>query len=239
LAKLLAWLCVLKTYPLLPPTSHTPFRLTNFSAFSENSTFEFLTRFCFNRFGVPLVSNPSLRCFLHTICQRFCQTSEPCPNPMVFLLFNGQWREGAGWDEGGSMFEHGFLHKARPNYTFQPFTLQRKVHSRCWKSPLVKTKYTAGPHRRWRRWLQALGLFYKKNMPNNNTAYSICKINFSFISFLWVEQWSGGADVDSTHALAFSTTDTLKCVCTLCTVQAVLDSSGYRGTGGWCEFCGF
>jgi len=23
---------------------------------------------------------------------------------------------------------------------------------------------------RWRRWLQALGLFYKKNMPNNNTA---------------------------------------------------------------------
>ena len=24
---------------------------------------------------------------------------------------------------------------------------------------------------RWRRWLQALGLFYKKNMPNNNTAF--------------------------------------------------------------------
>ncbi len=40
---------------------------------------------------------------------------------------------------------------------------------------------------RWRRWLQALGLFYKKNMPNNNTAYSICKINLSFISFLWVD----------------------------------------------------
>jgi hypothetical protein len=39
-----------------------------------------------------------------------------------------------------------FTDKARPNYTFQPFTLQRKVHSRCWKSPLVKTKYTAGPH---------------------------------------------------------------------------------------------
>ena len=91
---------MLKTYPLLPPTSRTPFRLTNFSAFSENSTFEFLICFCFNRFGVPLVSNPSLRCFLHTICQRFCQTSEPCPNPMVFLLFNGQWREGGGGGEG-------------------------------------------------------------------------------------------------------------------------------------------
>jgi hypothetical protein len=45
------------------------------------------------------------------------------------------------------MFEHGFLtDKDHPNYTFQPSTLQRKVHSRCWKSPLVKTKYTAGPH---------------------------------------------------------------------------------------------
>jgi hypothetical protein len=45
------------------------------------------------------------------------------------------------------MFEHGFFtDKARPNCTFQPVTLQRKVHSRCWKSPLVKTKYTADPH---------------------------------------------------------------------------------------------
>jgi hypothetical protein len=58
----------------------------------------------------------------------------------------------------------------------------------------------------WRRWLQALGLFYKKNMPNNNTAYPICKINLSFISFLWVEQWSGGADVESrnTHMHSLS-----------------------------------
>jgi hypothetical protein len=44
--------------------------------------------------------------------------------------------------------------------------------------------------------IQALGLIYKKNMPDNNTAYTICKINLSFISFLWVEQWSGGADVE-------------------------------------------
>jgi hypothetical protein len=51
-----------------------------------------------------------------------------------------------------------------------------------------------------------LGLFYKKNMPNNNTAHPICKINLSFISFLWVEQWSGGADVESrnTHMLSLS-----------------------------------
>ncbi len=40
----------------------------------------------------------------------------------------------------------------------------------------------------WRRWLQALGLSYKKNMPNNNTVYPICKINLSFISFLFVHK---------------------------------------------------
>jgi hypothetical protein len=134
LAKLLAWLCVLKTYLLLPPTSRTPFRLTNFSAFSENSTFEFLTRFCFNRFGVPLVSNPSLRRFLHTICQRFCQTSEHCPNPRFFLLFNGQWWEGAG--EGDEtrvdlcLNTDFFTDKTRPIYTFQPLHCNEKfIHA--------------------------------------------------------------------------------------------------------------
>jgi hypothetical protein len=34
--------------------------------------------------------------FLHTKCQQFCQTSEPCSNPCFSPLFNGQWREGAG-----------------------------------------------------------------------------------------------------------------------------------------------
>jgi hypothetical protein len=58
----------------------------------------------------------------------------------------------------------------------------------------------------WRRWLQALGLFYKKNMPDNNTAYPICKTNLSFNSFLWEEQWSCGADVESrnTHMHSLS-----------------------------------
>ncbi len=116
----------------MPPTSRTTFRLTNFSAFSENSSFEFLIRFCFNRFGVPLVSNPSLRSFLHTVCQRFRQTSEPCPNPMVYLIV--QWtvaRGGGGvggWVGGGvgedlSFNTDFFTDKTRPNYTSQPFTL--------------------------------------------------------------------------------------------------------------------
>ena len=66
----------------------------------------------FNRFGVPLVSNPSLRSFLHTVCQRFCQSSEPCPNPLVYLLlFKGWWREELGGGGGGSKFKHVFLHR--------------------------------------------------------------------------------------------------------------------------------
>ncbi len=117
------------------------------------------------------------------------------------------------------------------------------------RHPLAENEYSiAGQnteHRtlvlwRWRRWLQALGLFYKKNMPNNNTAYPICKINLSFISFLWVEQWSGGADVESrnTHMHSLSAQLIHWSVCELLLHSAVL-LSPYRDTGGWCEFCGF
>ncbi len=100
----LSWLncwhdfCVLKTYPLLPPTSRIPFRLTNFSAFSENATFEFLTRFCFNRFGVPLVSNPSLRCF----CTQYANDFAKPANPALTLVFPFvQWTVAGGGGGGG------------------------------------------------------------------------------------------------------------------------------------------
>jgi hypothetical protein len=53
LAKLLAWLFRAKTCPLSLPTFRTPFRLTKFSAFSENSSFESPTRFRLIRFSVP------------------------------------------------------------------------------------------------------------------------------------------------------------------------------------------
>ncbi len=116
------------------------------------------------------------------------------------------------------------------------------------RHPLAEKEYSiAGQnteHRTlvlWRRWLQALGLFYKKNIPNNNTTYPICKINLSFISFLWVEQWSGGADVESRNTHMHSLSAQLIHWRELLHSAVLLspDSHGYRGTGGWCEFCGF
>ena len=65
-------------------------------------------------------------------------------------------------------------------------------------------------------------------MPNNNTAYQIYKINLSFISFLWVEQWSGGADVESRNTHMHSLSAQLKL-----TVAVLLSPDspdlGYRG----------
>ncbi len=98
---------VLKTYPLFAANFSYPFSPNEFLSFFGKLYFEFLTRFCFNRFGVPLVSNLVCDVFC-TICQRFCQTSEPCPNPMVFLLFNGQWREGGGG--GGRGMRRGWIY---------------------------------------------------------------------------------------------------------------------------------
>ena len=115
------------SYPLSP---------NQFLSFSENSTFEFMIRFGFTRLGVPLVSNHSLRSFLHTVCQRFCQSSEPCSNSLVYLLLFKWWCE-RSWGGGGGVGEDlslntdFFTDKTRPNYTSQPFTLhcnKKSIH---------------------------------------------------------------------------------------------------------------
>ena len=131
-----------------------PLSSNEFLSFSENSTFEFMIRFCFTRLGVPLVSNPSLRSFLHTAMPRFCQSSEPCSNSLIYLLLFKRWcersRGGGGGGGGGSKFNRVFLHRwTHPNSCFSTLfiTLQQKVHSRRWRSPRVKTKYTASPHK--------------------------------------------------------------------------------------------
>jgi hypothetical protein len=130
-----------------------PLSSNEFLSFSENSTFEFMIHLCFNRFGVPLVSNPSLRSFLHTVCQRFCQTSEPCPNPysLSYCSKDGgerRWRGGGGGvGEDLSLNTDFFTDRPAQTILLNPlhYTVT-KVHSRCWRSPWVKTKYTAGPH---------------------------------------------------------------------------------------------
>ncbi len=133
------------SYPLLS---------NEFLSFSENSTFDFMIRFLLLlAFGVPLVSNPSLRSFLHTAMPRLCQSSEPCSNSLIYLLLFKRWcersRGGWGGGGGGSKFNRVLLHRwTHPNLYISTLfiTLQPKVHSRRWRSPRVKTKYTASPH---------------------------------------------------------------------------------------------
>ncbi len=98
-----------ETYPLLLSTFHTPFRLTNFSAFSENSTIEFLTRFRFNHFSVPRVSNPSLQSFCTQYAKNFAKPAIPVLIPVFpfvqWTVARGGGKGGGGkCEEGGSMF---------------------------------------------------------------------------------------------------------------------------------------
>ena len=119
---------MLKNIPTFVANFSYPLSSNEFLGFSENSTFKFMIRLCFNCFGVPLVSNPSLRSFLHTVCQRFCQSSEPCPNPWFILLFKGWWREELGGGGGGvgedlSLTMYFFTAGPTQIYTSQPFSL--------------------------------------------------------------------------------------------------------------------
>jgi hypothetical protein len=127
---------VLKNIPTFAANFSYPLLSNEFLSFSENSTFEFMIRLCFNRFGVPLVSNPSLRSFLHTIFQRFCQTGEPCPNPysLPYCSKDGGERSGGGGGAGEdlSLNTDFFTDKTRPNCTSQPFTLhcnKKSIHA--------------------------------------------------------------------------------------------------------------
>jgi hypothetical protein len=124
LAKLLALPFVLKHIHFLAVNFSCPFSPNEFLSFFGKLSFESLTRFCFNRFGVPLVSNPSLQSF----CTQYANGFAKPANPVLILVFpfvqTDSGREGGkeGCEEGGSMFEHGF---SRPTCTFQLFTLQQ------------------------------------------------------------------------------------------------------------------
>ena len=95
---------------------------------------------CFNRFSVPLVSNPSLRSFLHTVCQRFCQSSEPCSNSLVYLYCSkdGGERSWGGVGEDLSLNMYFFTDRPAQTILLNPF------HYTATKSPFTSLEITMG-----------------------------------------------------------------------------------------------
>jgi hypothetical protein len=86
----------------LPTAFYTILSCFNeFPFFHEIFTFEYPTRFCFTRLGVPLASNPSLLIFCTQYANDFASSANPVLIP-AFLLFNGQW-QGGGGGRGGQM----------------------------------------------------------------------------------------------------------------------------------------
>ena len=135
---------MLKNIPTSAANFLYPLSSNEFLSFSENSTFKFMIRLCLNRFGVPLVSNPSLRSFLHTVCQRFCQSSEPCPNPYNLSYCPKLVARGAGGGLGGGVGEdlslNMYFFTDRPAQTI----LLNPFHYTATKSPFTLLEITMG-----------------------------------------------------------------------------------------------
>ena len=130
------------SYPLLS---------NEFLSFSENSTFDFMIRFCFTRLWcTPSVEPQSAKFSAHSHANDFANPANPVLTPWFIFYCSNDGARGAGGGGGGSKFNRVFLHRwTHPNLYFPTLfiTLQQKVHSRRWRSPWVKTKYTACPHK--------------------------------------------------------------------------------------------
>jgi hypothetical protein len=131
----MTFLC--RNVPGLPTAFYTILSYFNeFPYFHEIFTFEFPTRFCFTRLGVPLASNPSLLSFCTQYANDFASSANPVLIP-VSLLFNGH---GEGVEGGGgvkcerveTMFNQEFtLIGPRPNLIlFNPLNCYKKsIHA--------------------------------------------------------------------------------------------------------------
>jgi hypothetical protein len=101
--------CVLKHTHFLAVNFSYPFSPNEFPSFFGKLSFKSLTRFRFNRFGVLLVSNPSLRSF----CTQYANGFAKPANPVLILVFPSVQTDSSegggkgGCEGGGSMFEHG------------------------------------------------------------------------------------------------------------------------------------
>ena len=129
------------SYPLSP---------NEFLSFSENSTFDFMIRFCFySPLVYPHCRTPVCEVFCTQPCHDFANPANPVLTPRFIFYCSNDGARGAGGGGGGSKFNRVFLHRwPHPNLYISTLfiTLQQKVHSRRWRSPWVKTKYTAIPH---------------------------------------------------------------------------------------------
>ena len=77
----------------------------------------------------PVVEPQSAKFFCTQLCQRFCQSSEPCSNSLVYLLLFKWWCErswggwGGGVGEDLSLTVYFFTAGPTQIYTSQPFSL--------------------------------------------------------------------------------------------------------------------
>jgi hypothetical protein len=102
-----------KTYPAFAVSFlHPSFIFTNFSALSENSTFESPIRFCFIHLGVPLSSNLSLPRFCTQYANDFANSANPVLIPVFPYVQRTMARGGGGGkvkcERVGSVFNHEF-----------------------------------------------------------------------------------------------------------------------------------
>ncbi len=130
---------VLKTYPVLPSTSRTPFSSNEFLSFFGKLYFRIFAPLLLHSSQCTPSIEPQPAKFLHTVCQRFCQPSKPCSDPCFSFV---QWtvaRGGGGvkCEEGGSVFNHEFSLIGPPKLIlFNPF--------HCYKNPFTLLEITIG-----------------------------------------------------------------------------------------------
>ncbi len=137
---------VLKHTRFLPTAFRTILLFQRIPILSWNLAFEFLTRLCFIHLVVSLASNPRLLSFCTQYANDFTNPANPDLIPVFFCSTDNG--EGGGGGVGGvkcerveSIFNQELTPIGpHPNFIlFNPLHCY-KIHSRCWRSPLVKTK---------------------------------------------------------------------------------------------------
>ena len=153
---LLVWaLCqltwILPAPPPSPPPPHPLHLVLMNSFFHEKSLLSNFDPPLPHSYRQTLTSNPELLNFTPAMPTIFANTANPVFIPVsIFHQTMVQELRGAGGQmRKGTNLSLTRTHTdiAPPNpYASWPITLLQKIHSRCWRSPPAKKKYTAPPH---------------------------------------------------------------------------------------------